>query len=94
VLEVVYRRADPTAVEAGRDDPNQYLMVCFFLEAARPPGIDSALYQIEWEGPGQRSGWARGRLWELVGEGGGLEIPEGLAIVKDGTGDEMTTCAT
>jgi len=31
------------------------------------------------------------RWW---GVGGGLAVPEGLAMVQGGTGNELTTCAT
>jgi len=34
------------------------------------PGIHSVSYQTEWEGSGNRSGWARERRWAIMGRGG------------------------
>jgi len=71
VLYVVGRRADPTVVEARRDDPRSIHKSSLCLEAALCPGIYSVWYQTEWEGSGNRSAWARERRWAVVRTGGG-----------------------
>jgi len=83
VPDVVRWRADPTAVEAGPDNPRSTYRHALGLDASLLPGIHSVWYRTECEGSGKRSGWKRDRRWAMVGGGRGLRSLRGVRWCKD-----------